>query len=766
MPQQFQGVVGRTIEESTPAWPQPISAPEGAPNVLFIVLDDVGYGQISCFGGLCETPNLDRLAENGLRYSNFHTTALCSPTRSALLTGRNHHTNAMAGIVEFPAGFPGYTCEIPFENGLLPEMLTPQGYAAYALGKWHLTPQIEMNMAAPRNRWPLGRGFERYYGFLGGDTDQYNPELVSDNHYAHQPKSAEDGYHLTEDLADRAIEFLTDLRNVDATKPFFMYFATGAGHAPHHAPAEWIEKYRGKFDMGWEKARDVIFKRQKDSGIVPPNTDLTPRPHWIQEWDKLPDDEKKLYARMMEVYAGFISHTDHHIGRVIDFIDELGELDNTIIIAISDNGASAEGGPNGSLNEAAFFNRLPESVGECLQRIDELGTPRAYNHYPFGWAWAGNTPFQRWKREVHEGGVADFCVVHWPNGIEARGEVRGQYAHVVDITPTILELLNVQPPDQIRGVTQSPLQGTSFAHTLNEAGAPSNHETQYYEMLGNRAIYHRGWKAVTYHGTEGMIYDGVTDPTKSFDEDQWELYHIAEDFSECHDVAGERPEKLREMQDIWLVEASRNQVLPLQATFSGRGRNRPRPGGSRRHRYVYRPGGAPIEFFAAANVKNRSHTITAEVEIPPEGAEGVLLSVGSRFGGFVLYVKDNRLKFDYNILSRGHYRMQSSEEVPTGKCTLGYSFEKRGSQPFGAGGTARLHIDGRVVAESEYGITVPLLFGIGEALRCGYDGGATVCDDYVAPFAFTGVLKEVVVDTEGREMRDPAQEAAIGLARQ
>ncbi|MDP9180706.1 MAG: arylsulfatase [Chloroflexota bacterium] len=765
MPQQFQGVVGRTIEESTPAWPQPVRAPDGAPNVLFIVLDDVGYGQISCFGGLCETPNLDRLAANGLRYSNFHTTALCSPTRSALLTGRNHHTNAMAGIVEFPAGFPGYTCEIPFENGLLPEVLTPQGYAAYAVGKWHLTPQIEMNMAAPRNRWPLGRGFERYYGFLGGDTDQYNPELVADNHYVHQPRTAEEGYHLTEDLADRAIEFLTDLRNVDSTKPFFMYFATGAGHAPHHAPAEWIDKYRGKFDMGWEKARETIFQRQKEMSLVPPNTDLTPRPHWIQVWDTLPQDEKTLYSRMMEVFAGFISHTDHHIGRVVDFIDELGELDNTIIVAISDNGASAEGGPHGSLNEAAFFNRMPESVGECLSRIDELGTPRAYNHYPFGWAWAGNTPFQRWKREVHEGGVADFCVVHWPKGIEASGEVRGQYAHVVDVTPTILELLNVQSPHQIRGVTQTPMQGTSFARTLNESGAESDHETQYYEMLGNRAIYHKGWKAVTYHGTEGMIYDGVTDPSKPFDEDQWELYHITEDFSECHDLAGELPDKLRELQDIWLVEAARNNVLPLQATFSGRGRNRPRPGG-RRHRYVYRHGGAPIEYFAAANVKNRSHTITAQVEIPPEGAEGVLLSVGSRFGGFVLYVKDRRLRFDYNLLSRGHYKLQSSEDVPAGRFTLGYSFEKRGNQPFGAGGTARLHINDRVVAESAFGITVPLLFGIGEALRCGYDGGATVSDDYEAPFTFTGVLKEVVVEAEGREMRDAAQEAVIGLARQ
>ena len=766
MPQQFKGVVGRTIQESTPAWPQPIRAKDGAPNVLYIVLDDVGYGQISSFGGFCETPNLDRLAQNGLRYSNFHTTALCSPTRSALLTGRNHHTNAMAGIVEFPAGFPGYTCEIPFENGLLPEMLTPQGYAAYAVGKWHLTPQIDMNMGARRDRWPLGRGFERFYGFLGGDTDQYNPDLVADNHEVHQPRTAEEGYHLTEDLADKAIEFLTDLRNVEPDKPFFLYFCTGAGHAPHHAPQEWIEKYRGKFDMGWDKARETIIERQKQMGIVPTNTDLTPRPHWIQEWQTLPEDEKKLYARMMEVFAAFISHTDHHIGRLIDFIAELGELENTIIVAISDNGASAEGGTNGALNEAAFFNRMPESVGECLARIDDLGTPRAYNHYPFGWAWAGNTPFQRWKREVHEGGVADFCIVHWPEGIKARGEVRAQYAHAVDVTPTILDVLNVEPPHQIKGVTQSPMQGISFAHTLNDAEAAGNHETQYYEMLGNRAIYHRGWKAVTYHGTEGMIYDGVSDPHRSFDEDVWELYHVAEDFSETRDLATERPDKLRELQELWWIEAARNNVLPLQATFSGRGRTRPRPGGQR-HRFVYRPGGAPIEFLAAANVKNRSHTIIADVEIPAGGAEGVLFSVGTRFGGFVLYVKDGRLRYTYNLLGRGRYQMTSSEPVPTGPCTLGFSFEKTGKQLFGAGGTARLHINDRAVAESQFPMTVPILFGLGEAVRCGRDGGATVSDDYTAPFKFTGKLKQVVVETQGRDpVRDITQEEAIALARQ
>ncbi len=376
----FGGVIGRTVAESTPWWPEPVAARPGAPNIVYVVLDDVGFGQLSCFGGLCETPNLDRLAANGLRYRNFHTTALCSPTRTCLLTGRNHHSNGMATIVENASGYPGYNAIVPFENGFLPEMLTPNGYAAYAVGKWHLTPHNEMNAAEPRTRWPLGRGFERFYGFLGGDTNQWHPDLVYDNHPTEQPAQPEEGYHLTEDLADRTIQFLTDLRNSAPDKPFFLYFCTGAGHAPHHAPREWIDRYTSKFDMGWDRAREIIFARQKEMGVLPPGTDLTTRPPWIQAWASLSSDEKRLYARMMEVFAGFISHTDHHIGRVIDFIERLGDLDNTIVVAISDNGASAEGGPSGLFNEASFFNRVPETVEQNLGRIDMLGGPECFNH--------------------------------------------------------------------------------------------------------------------------------------------------------------------------------------------------------------------------------------------------------------------------------------------------------------------------------------------------------------------------------------------------
>ncbi len=763
---EFKGIIGRTLEESTPWWPEPVRARQGAPNVLYIVLDDVGYGQLSPFGGLCEMPNLERLAANGLRYSNFHTTALCSPTRTCLLTGRNHHSNGMATIVENASGFPGYNGEIPFENGFLSEMLTPKGYAAYAVGKWHLTPHNEMNMAARKDRWPLGRGFERFYGFMGGDTNQWNPDLVYDNHPIEQPRTVEEGYHLTEDLADKAIEFVTDLRNVAPEKPFFLYFCTGACHAPHHAPKEWIEKYRGKFDMGWDKARETILKRQKEMGIVPPNTDLTERPAWIQPWDTLRDDEKLLYARMMEVFAGFASHTDHHIGRVLDFLARIGELENTITVVISDNGASAEGGTHGSLNEAKFFNRVPETVEEILPRIDELGGPSAFNHYPFGWTWAGNTPFQRWKREVHEGGIADPCIIHWPKGIAAKGEVRSQYVHAVDITPTVLELLSIEPPPAIKGVQQSRVQGQSFAHTLDDAGAATKHETQYYEMLGNRAIYHRGWKAVTYHGTEGMIYDGATDAGKHFDEDRWELYHVAEDFSESHDLANEYPEKLKELQAVWWAEAGRYDVLPLDARSIGRALGRPRVGTARK-RFVYYPGGAPIEAVAAVNVKNRSHTITADVAIPAAGAEGVLIADGGRFGGYSLYLMKGKLCYAYNYLGSERFHVVADAALAPGRRVLQFAFEKTGTLPFGVAGDVRLYVDGKQIGEGSIPRTVPFLYGLGSGFQIGRDDGAPVTEEYAAPFAFTGTINRVIVDVSGPEPpRDLVQEAAIEMARQ
>lgn len=759
---EFKGVMGRDFRESTPWWPETASAPEGAPNVVYIVLDDVGYAQIGCYGSDIETPNIDRLAAGGLRYTNFHTTALCSPTRSCLLTGLNHHSNGMASIVELASGFPGYNARIPKSSAFLSEILVRQGYAAYAVGKWHLTPAEESHAAGPRGRWPLGRGFERFYGFMGGETNQWEPALVHDNHEVDPPQSFEDGYHLTEDLSTRAIEFIQDLRAAEPKKPFFLYFCPGACHAPHHAPREWIEKYRGRFDQGWDAWRDGIFARQQKEGIIPPGTELSPRPHWVQAWDALSADQQRLFSRMMEVYAGFLSHTDHHIGRLIDYIDALGELDNTIVVLISDNGASAEGGPNGSVNESLFFNGIPDPIEHAIEKIDDLGGPDTYNHYAWGWAWAGNTPLRRWKRETHEGGVTDPMIVHWPKGIAARGDVRRQYTHAIDVLPTVLEALGAERPPEIDGVTLKPVEGTSFAYTFTEPEAPARHQTQYYEMMGSRAIYHDGWKAVTFHPITGLGYDG-SDWKKPFHEDTWELYHVGEDFSECNDLAQEHPEKLRELTERWWAEAGRFNVLPLD----NRGINRAGPDGPggrmRRKRYEYRPGGSSVPENIAVNVRDRSHHIVATCEIPEGGAEGVVLAHGSYFGGYSLFVQDGLLQYAYNFVGMNEYRIKSNVPVPAGRVTLGYEFTK--TERFQ--GTGALYINGEKVGEGELPRTIPYRIALaGEGLCCGFDGGLPVTRDYKAPFRFTGTIDRVIVDVTGEPFRDAEAERRIAMAEQ
>ena len=461
----FNGVVGRTFDTSEQAWPEPKRAKAGAPNVLFIVLDDVGFGQLGCYGSPIKTPNMDALAENGLRFNNMHTTALCSPTRSCILTGRNHHSNAMACITEGSTGFPGYNANIPFENGFLSEILLENGYNTYAVGKWHLTPADQISAAGPYDRWPLGRGFERFYGFMGGETHQYYPELVYDNHQVEPPKTPEEGYHLTEDLVDKAISFIADAKQVAPDKPFFMYFCPGAMHAPHHVRKEWSDKYKGQFDEGWDVYREKTFARQKEMGLVPADAELSRHDPDVQEWDALSADEKRLYAHMMEVFAGFMEHTDFHMGRLFDFLKSIGEFDNTLIMLISDNGASSEGGPTGSVNENLFFNNVKEDLQTNLEHIDELGDPTTFNHYAWGWTWAGDTPFRRWKRETYRGGISDPFIVHFPKGFKARGEVRTQYAHAIDMVPTVLDLVGIEPPASIKGVTQSPIEGVSFAHS-------------------------------------------------------------------------------------------------------------------------------------------------------------------------------------------------------------------------------------------------------------------------------------------------------------
>ncbi|UDY34504.1 arylsulfatase [Dermatobacter hominis] len=664
MSQQFGGRIGRTLEESEAWWP-PIDDGARRPNVLVILLDDVGYAQLGCYGSDIATPTFDRLAAGGRRFSNFHTTALCSPTRACLLTGRNHHSNGMARVADLAMGFPGYNATIPKENGFLSEILRDQGYATFAVGKWHLAPTNENGAGSPRDRWPLGRGFERFYGFMGGETDQYHPELVQDGTPVEPPATPEDGYHLTEDLADHAIRYLTDLHGDARQRPFFLWFAPGACHAPHQAPAPYIDAYRGHFDAGWDRWRDGVFARQVASGLLPEGTELSERPSWVPPWGSLGDDERRVAARLMEAFAGFLTHTDEQVGRIVEHLERTGRLDDTIVVLMSDNGASAEGGVSGSFNEQYFFNLVPESLEENLARLDELGGPTANNHYPWGWAWAGNTPLKRFKRDTHEGGVADPLIVHWPAGLEPLGDTQHQYVHAIDLAPTLLELLDVDAPDVIAGVEQSPIEGTSFAPVLRDPSLPAPHVTQYYEMLGSRALYHDGWKAVVFHTPPYIAYDG-SDTTRPFDEDVWELYHVAEDFSEVHDLAAEEPDRLEAMKDLWWAEAERFQVLPLNNKM-GFGLD-PR---SHRDVHVFDGPAGPVPESAAPHLRNRSFHLSAELEPVADGwPDGAIASHGGHTGGYVAWVRGGRFGFTYNFVSTGITRITSEVELPDGSVVV------------------------------------------------------------------------------------------------
>ncbi|MDS0295265.1 arylsulfatase [Halogeometricum luteum] len=773
MPERdFHGRIGRTYDESEPWWPEQNRAPDDAPNVLMVVLDDTGFGHVGCFGGLIDTPNLDRLAENGLQYNNFHTTALCSPTRSCLMTGRNHHSNGMAAITEISTGFPGYNGHIPHENGFISEMLVEEGYSTLALGKWHLTPAEAMSASGPYDRWPLGRGFERFYGFLGGDTHQYTPNLVYDNHQVDPPATPEEGYHLTEDIAQRAIEFIGDTKQVDPDKPFFTYFCPGAMHAPHHVPQEWIDKYEGEFDMGWDEAREQILARQKELGVVPEDTELSPRNPDVEEWDSLSEDEQKLYARMMEVYAGFLEHTDAQIGKVLDYLEELGELDDTLVlVSVGDNGSSAEGGPSGSVDENRFFNNVPESLEENLEAIDELGGPKYFNHFPWGWAWAGNTPFRRWKRETYRGGASNPLIVSWRNGIEAKGELREQFVHAIDIVPTILETVGIEAPDEVKGYSQSPIEGTSFAYTFDEPDAPEQHTTQYYEMLGTRAIYHDGWRAVhPWPFGEPITAEALS--ATSLEESGWELYHVEEDFSEAHDVADQYPEKVLELAQLWWTEAGKYDVLPLDGRATQRFVElRPEPG-KRRDRYVYYPGGQYVPENAAVKVLNRDHSITADLTVPTGGAEGVLLAHGSLSGGYSLYVDDGRLRYVHNYVGVEEYQVVADESLPEGEVSVRMEFETTGEarpeEGKGVPGTVRLYYGDEQVGEGEVPVTVPITTGLTAGLSCGNDALNAVSDEYRdrTPFAFTGDIARVTVDVSGETFVHDEKEMDKIMARE
>ncbi len=781
MPKEFKGVVNVDIRDSVPDWEpflQP-KAPEGAPNVLMIVWDDVGYGAMDVFGGPIETPTMRRIADAGLRYSNFHTTALCSPTRSSLLTGRNATSNNMACITEGSAGFPGFSARIPFENGTIAEVLNEHGWNTYAIGKWHLTPADEVDMSAWKARWPLGRGFERYYGFLGGETNQWYPDLVYDNHTITPPATPEEGYHLSKDLTDRAIEFVQDSKAVAPEKPWYMYFSPGCAHAPHHVFKEWSDRYAGRFDEGYEAIRASILENQKKLGLLPADAELSPiNPHgepevtgpdgqpwpqldFVRPWDSLTDEEKRLFARMAEVYAGFVSYTDDQIARLLDHLEESGQLENTIIMVVSDNGASGEGGPNGSFNENKFFNNVADSVEANLERLDELGTPSSYNHYNTGWAWAFDTPFPYWKRFAgYEGGVADPLLVSWPKGIDANGDVRDQYVHAVDIVPTLYDMLGIEPPDVLKGYTQSPIEGESITSSFSDPSADGR-ETQFYSMLGMRALYHQGWLANTLHPP-------ISGWAK-FQLDEWELYNLAEDRSQMHNLAAEHPEKLEELKGLWWYYAGIYKGLPLddRTALEIISDVRPQPSAPR-DRYVYYPGAAEVTESVSVNVRRRSFTIAAAVDLRTPEAEGVLFSQGARAGGHALYVRNGRLHYTYNWLGEKEQTVSSEAEVPTGSRVLTAEFQKTGDdeKTMSATGTLKLYIDTDEVGGGEV-MTQPGMFGLsGSGASVGRGNGSSVSSDYDGPFPFVGgTIERVVIDVSGDHYVDHEKEVLAYLAR-
>lgn len=772
MPGAWSGSIDIDIRNSQPDWEPFLAprAPAGAPNVLVIAWDDVGYGTMDVFGGPVETPTMRRIAQLGVTYGNFHTTALCSPTRASLLTGRNATSNGMATIAEFASGFPGISTRIPFENGFISEVLAEQGWSTYCVGKWHLTPGEECNVGSYKGRWPLGRGFERFYGYLAGEQSSWYPELFEDNHPVETPGRPEDGYHLSDDLSDHAIAYIRDAKVVDPEKPFFMYFAPQAGHAPHHAPREWIDKYRGRFDQGYEAIRPAILDRQKELGLLPPETELSSiNPHgepactgpdgqpWplldtVRPWDTLSDDERRLFARMAEVFAGYISYADHQLGRLIDFLESSGQLENTLVIVVSDNGASGEGGPNGSFNEMRFFNGVPDTTEATLPHIDELGSPSSYNHYNTGWAWAFDTPFPYWKRWAgYEGGVADTCIVAWPARIAASAQVRQQYVHAVDVVPTIYELIGIQSPEVLKGFTQSPIEGKSFAASLTDLTAPGK-DTQFYVMLGQRSIYHQGWLACTVHPPlSGWGH---------FEADVWELYNLESDRAQCHDLAADEPERLEHMKALWDYYAGVYKGLPLddRTALEQVLAERPHPGPDR-SRYEYYPNCSPVPELAGVATNGRSYTVAAGVQITSADVSGVLYEHGGVSGGHSLYVKEGRLRYAYNWIGSHLQEVVAEDPIPLGAHVLTAEFAMRGPSTKadlpGAEGTLTLYVDDRAVANGEI-VTQPGYFDpTGEGIRVGRSGGSSVTPEYTAPFAFSGgTVDKVVVDVSGERYVD------------
>ncbi|HME32099.1 MAG TPA: arylsulfatase [Terriglobales bacterium] len=754
-----------TIYDARKATPPPrfsISAPAGAPNVLIVLIDDMGFGQPSPFGGPVHMPTIEQLADAGLRYNNFHTTALCSPTRSALMTGRNHHMVNMGGITEVATAYPGNTGIIPDYAASIAKTLRDNGYSTAQFGKNHETPAWEISPSGPTDRWPTRQGFDKFYGFMGGETNQWEPAVYEDLTRIEVPHTP--GYHFMTDMTNHAISWIQYEKSLTPDKPFFIYFAPGATHAPHHVPTEWSDKYKGQFDKGWDKVREETLAKQIALGVVPPGTKLAPKPAFIKDWDTLSPDEKRLYAREMEIFAGFGEYADHEIGRLIQSIKDMGQLDNTLIFFIAgDNGASAEGGASGMFNENTYFNGVVEQVPDILKHIDELGGPKSYNHYAAGWAVAGDTPFT-WTKQVASsfGGTRNSMVVYWPKGIQAKNEVRSQFGHVIDVVPTILEAAKLPQPVEVDGVKQTPIEGTSLVYTFADAKAPSRHTTQYFEIVGNRAVYHDGWLAGTVHKAPWEAK-----PRATLENDKWELYQVTNDFSLTNDLAASQPAKLKEMQGIFVKEAIANHVLPIDdrsiERFDPAVAGRPDLMAGRTSLTVY-SGMNGINENAFINTKNTTHTVTAEIEVPKETANGVLIAQGGRFSGWSFYVKDGKLAYCYNWVGFKQYIVNSDKKLLPGKATVRMEFVTDGGK-LGAGGTARLFVNGEKVGEGRIPNTNGMLLSLEEGADVGADYGTPVTDVYESPFAFNGKISWVRVNISPSHL-SPESQAEYDLQRE
>jgi arylsulfatase len=728
----FGGVIAKSYSDSKEWWPPEKRPNKDAPNVIIFLLDDVGFAQVGSFGGLIKTPNIDSLAANGLRYNNFHTTALCSPSRASLMAGRNPHSIGLGSHALTAMGFPGYNAVMPESAKSVANYLQTEGYVNYALGKWDHTPLYEVSQVGPFDRWPSGEGFQHAYTFMAADVHQFVPVMWND----HTPEPYRKSEHLDKDLADRAIEWITGHKSIKKDLPFMMLWASGSMHSPHHAPDSYIDKYKGQFDIGWDKARDLILEQQIAQGVVPKGTKMTERIEQIPAWDSLPEQEQKLYARQMEVFAAQMEWVDHQIGRVVKELDRIGELENTLIFVTADNGASGEGGLAGTFNETYVLNGLQTPLEANLRAQEDWGRENTYPHYHAGWAMAGNTPFRYFKQSEHRGGQQDHLVVHWPNGIKAKGEVRSQYHHISDIAPTIMEAAGIEVPEEYHGVEQQPMDGTSLIYSFDQADAPNRKERQYYEMFGNRAIWVDGWKAVTLHANR-MPWD--VNVVLPFDQDEWELYHVAEDFSESTNLAEKHPEKLEELVAIFDEEAWKYNVYPLYDDMIKRiGVQQDRLFGDQKEFIYYWPGAVRIAEKSSAPVKNRAHTIETQIDFQGD-EEGVIVAVGGMTGGYSMFIKDNRVYYDYNFLDGVHYILKSPP-LPKGVTDLKFSF----TRTMDFGGKGELYVNGEKVDEVEMPQMHISTYSLAETFDVGRDTGTQVSSMYEGTFEFNRPLDRVI----------------------